>query len=51
MAEMKLILAELLWNFDISLPEEYASWGEKLKVYHLWEITPLYVQLVPAVEC
>lgn len=50
MAEMKLILARLLWTFDMTLPAEHREWGENLEIYHLWELPPLEVQLVPAAE-
>ena len=32
---MKLILARLLWTFDMILPGEHREWGENLDIYHL----------------
>lgn len=34
--EMRLILARVLWNFDIELCEESKAWNEQ-KAYLLWE--------------
>jgi cytochrome P450 len=34
--EMRLILARVLWNFDIELCEESRHWNEQ-KAYILWE--------------
>ncbi|KAL6901067.1 cytochrome P450 [Trichoderma evansii] len=44
-AEMRLILAKVVWNFDIELAEESIGWDMKSKVYMLWEKGPIYVQL------
>lgn len=42
---MRLILAKVIWNFDIELAEESIGWDKKSKVYMLWEKGPIYVQL------
>jgi cytochrome P450 len=42
--EMRIILARLLWNFDIELCEESKGWV-KQKVYILYEKPPLIVKL------
>jgi hypothetical protein len=44
-AEMQMILARVIWNFDIELVESSKSWMETLKVYGLWEKPPLMVKL------
>jgi hypothetical protein len=46
-AEMKLIISRILWNFDLDLPLESATWADNLKIYHLWDITPFYIKLTP----
>ncbi|KAL4977328.1 cytochrome P450 [Aspergillus desertorum] len=46
--EMRLILARILWNFDMELSPESDGW-ERQKVYTLWDKGPLMVRLsVPA---
>jgi len=42
--EMRLILARLLWNFDLELDEKSGSWHEQ-KVKALWGKRPLMVHL------
>jgi len=43
---MRLILAHLLWRFDLEAPdvEKIGSWDEQ-KSWILWEKTPLHVRL------
>ncbi|KAE8331440.1 cytochrome P450 [Aspergillus sergii] len=43
-AEMRVILARVLWNFDITLCEESRHWRDQ-KTYILWEKPPLWVKL------
>lgn len=43
---MRLILAQVLWNFDLELMPESADWSRQ-KVYAIWEKSPLYVKLKP----
>ncbi|TDZ35630.1 Cytochrome P450 monooxygenase aclL [Colletotrichum trifolii] len=45
--EMRLILARLIWNFDLSLADESGGWAEKQKIYILWDKAPLMVHLNP----
>ncbi|OCK74435.1 benzoate 4-monooxygenase cytochrome P450 [Lepidopterella palustris CBS 459.81] len=45
-AEMRLLLARLLWEFDIGICEESKNW-EVQKTYMLWEKPPLIVKLTP----
>ncbi|GAM34873.1 hypothetical protein TCE0_015f02743 [Talaromyces pinophilus] len=44
--EMRLILAQVLWNFDLELMPESTDWSHQ-KVYAIWEKSPLYVKLKP----
>ncbi|KAL2218231.1 benzoate 4-monooxygenase cytochrome P450 [Thermoascus aurantiacus ATCC 26904] len=48
-AEMRLILAKVLWHFDLALQPESADWTNQ-KVYILWEKHPLTVKLTPVVR-
>jgi cytochrome P450 len=49
--EMRLILAMLLWAFDLELMEESRGWAERQKVHILWAKYPLMVRLRPVVHC
>jgi cytochrome P450 len=40
--EMRLIMARLLWNFDLALDEQSKNWHEQ-KILALWERPPLMV--------
>ncbi|KAK3321913.1 cytochrome P450 [Apodospora peruviana] len=42
--EMRLILAKVLWNFDLSLCQESENWQIQ-KCYMLWEKGPLLVEM------
>ncbi|PSN65308.1 putative benzoate 4-monooxygenase cytochrome P450 [Corynespora cassiicola Philippines] len=51
-AEMRLILAKLLWHFDLSRPDpgtvegkDWGKWTDKLRVYFLWHKPPLMVNI------
>jgi hypothetical protein len=48
-AEMRLILAQVIWNFDMELTTESENWADQ-KIFSLWEKTPLYVKLTPVVR-
>jgi len=43
--EMRLILARLVWGFDLELFEESQGWAERQKVFILWDKGPLWVKL------
>ncbi|KAL2018184.1 hypothetical protein VTK56DRAFT_1157 [Thermocarpiscus australiensis] len=43
-AEMRLILARVLWNFDLELMPESRNWDDQ-KIYTLWEKGALMVKL------
>ena len=45
-AEMRLILARVLWNFDLKLEAESANWADH-RAFVLWEKPPLMVTLKP----
>lgn len=45
-AEMRLILARVLWNFDLKLAEESNDWANQ-KTFNLWEKGPLMCRLTP----
>lgn len=44
---MRLILARMVWNFDMRLAEESRGWDENSQVYLLWEKGPVNVFLTP----
>jgi hypothetical protein len=44
MAEMRLVLARVLWEFDFELLPESNNWFDQ-KSYFLWEKKPLMVKL------
>ncbi|KAF9873804.1 cytochrome P450 [Colletotrichum karsti] len=46
-AEMRLILARMVWNFDLRISEESRGWDEKSQVYLLWEKGPVNMYLTP----
>ncbi|KAK4149601.1 hypothetical protein C8A00DRAFT_46804 [Chaetomidium leptoderma] len=46
-AEMRLILARLLWNFDLELMPESRKWNDQ-KIYTLWEKGAINVKLSAA---
>ncbi|EED16074.1 cytochrome P450 monooxygenase, putative [Talaromyces stipitatus ATCC 10500] len=45
-AEMKLIVAEFFWNFDVELQSESRNWAQQ-KSAIIWRKNPLYVKLTP----
>ncbi|KAK7721711.1 hypothetical protein SLS57_005059 [Botryosphaeria dothidea] len=47
-AEMRTILARVIYNFDMKLAEDSQDWMEKQKIFLLWEKGPLNVYLTPA---
>jgi hypothetical protein len=44
MSEMKLILARIIFNFDLELIDQKSDWFEQ-KVYTLWRKNPLMVKV------
>ncbi|QKX59153.1 uncharacterized protein TRUGW13939_06285 [Talaromyces rugulosus] len=45
--EMRLILAKILYNFDMKLADDSHSWIERQKNYNVWDRIPLNVSLTP----
>lgn len=43
---MRLILASILWNFDMELVSGQENWIDQ-KIYLVWEKHPLMVKLTP----
>lgn len=46
-AEMRLILARMIWNFDMELVPESRNWIDQLS-FVVWEKPGLHVKLTPA---
>ncbi|KAJ8122814.1 hypothetical protein ONZ43_g1088 [Nemania bipapillata] len=47
-AEMRLILAQLVWNFDfLGIEHDSRLWIERQKIFSLWEKIPLNVCIAP----
>ncbi|PTB65098.1 cytochrome P450 [Trichoderma citrinoviride] len=49
-AEMRLILAKLIWRYDIELLDESIGWDVKSKVYIGYQKPPLYIRLKPRAQ-
>lgn len=47
---MRVIIARLVWNFDMSLAHESEGWMEKQRVFNFWEKPPLKVHMKPVVR-
>jgi len=48
--EMRLVLAELLYNFDIELCAESEGWAENQRTFVLNEKVPLWMKLKPRMQ-
>lgn len=48
--EMRLIMAKLLYNFDLELTEECQDWVDKQMIWTTWDKPPLMVRLKPVVK-
>ncbi|KAH6643841.1 cytochrome P450 monooxygenase-like protein [Boeremia exigua] len=46
-AEMRLILAKVLWHYDLELVDPARDWMGEQKVFALWEKGDLHVKLTP----
>lgn len=44
---MRMILARIIWNFDLSIAPQSRNWIADNRVYFLWEKPPLEVALTP----
>ena len=45
--EMRIILAKLLWQFEVALANPDQDWIDSQKCFQLWEKIPLMVKLTP----
>lgn len=45
--EMRLILARVIYNFDMKLADDSKDWIGQQKIYMMWEKKPLNVYLTP----
>lgn len=45
--EMRLVLARMLFNFDISLSDDSREWMENQKAYNMWSKPPMHIHLTP----
>lgn len=45
-AEMRIILAKLVWKFDFKLSKQSRDWYSHSRVYMAWQKEPLYVHLM-----
>lgn len=46
-AEMRLILAKMIWHFDFKLDRRSEGWLEKSVVHFLWVKPELHIRLTP----
>ncbi|KAF3064163.1 Isotrichodermin C-15 hydroxylase [Daldinia childiae] len=49
-AEMRLILAKILFNFDMSIDDESLNWFSNQRAFSVWEKPPLYIHLTPVTK-
>ncbi|UKZ78942.1 hypothetical protein TrVFT333_006689 [Trichoderma virens FT-333] len=46
-AEMRLIVARLIWKYDIEILDESIGWDRRCKSYIVWQKGPLYIRVKP----
>jgi len=46
-AEMRVILARVIWNFDFELCRESENWMNDMRVFFIWFKGPFMVKLTP----
>lgn len=46
-SEMRMILARMLYNYDMELDEQSKNWAEGMLAYTLWDKPPMFVHLKP----
>ena len=44
---MRLIMARIIYEFDMELADECKDWLKNAKVYTIWEKEPLLVRFTP----
>ncbi|KAK7946942.1 cytochrome P450 [Apiospora aurea] len=49
-AEMRTIMARMLFNFDMRLAEGYETWAHGIEIHNLYEKPPLFIHLTPRDE-
>jgi hypothetical protein len=49
-AEMRIILARLVFDFDMKLDDDSKNWVARQKTYTLWDRLPLNVYFTPVKE-
>jgi cytochrome P450 len=49
-AEMRLILAKLVFNFDMSLADDSRGWLRDQKAYTVWDKPALNIHMKPVVK-
>lgn len=47
LAEMRLILARIIWDFDLTLNQNSKDWLDNMETYILWQKNPLHVHFMP----
>ena len=47
---MRMILARVIFNFDMRLADDSRGWLERQKIYNLWQKGPLNIYLTPVVR-
>lgn len=47
MAEMRIILARIIFNFNLKLAPECKNWAEDQEMFMLWQKPALHVHLTP----
>ncbi len=47
LAEARLVIAKLLWNFDLELDGLHDTWVQDARFYILWQLQPLKIKLTP----
>lgn len=48
--EMRMILARMIWNFDMELQEDSLAWDKKTKVFIIWDKVSMHVRLSPVIR-
>lgn len=46
-AEMRVLLARIIWNFDLEVAQDSKMWLEEMKVWSLYKKGPLNVYFKP----
>ncbi|KAI1487795.1 isotrichodermin C-15 hydroxylase [Biscogniauxia mediterranea] len=46
-AEIRIVLANILWHFDMELLPESEGWMDGQRLFFLWEKPPLHIKFVP----